>query len=512
MSDMKNYENISSDMFRFVQMDASIHDKKLETKSRGYFADAFLRFKKNKSSLVAGIIILFLLLFAIFSPIISTYSVKDKDPVYVSFPPYVRSLAESGWEGFSGTTTRSSQNENSMAYWKAIATETGKDPVLGIIDSTTTYVQYRGQQKANISYTIKMNRFHEVGNLYRVFSYETFEDIQRWQDETGLQVIYPYVESKDIQNLTDNPNIWYKISDVKGTPVYDKDGNFIPVYSKNKAIEGAPYHSLRIEGDDGSYIYSSKKSGAVQCRVNYYNYYTYTHGREPMFLMGTNSMGQDLFSSIGTGARFSIIFAICVSAINLTIGAVYGAIQGYYGGKIDLILDRISDILSGIPFIVATTLFQLHLSQRVGVVPSFLFAYVLTGWIGMAALTRKQFYRFKGQEFVLAARTLGASDWRLMFKHIFPNSLGTIITRVALIIPGVISTETQLTYLGIINLSDLAGTSIGTLMSQGQVAMTTAPHAMFFPALFVSLLLISFNLFGNGLRDAFNPSMRGVDD
>lgn len=86
MSDMKNYENISSDMFRFVQMDASIHDKKLETKSRGYFADAFLRFKKNKSSLVAGIIILFLLLFAIFSPIISTYSVKDKDPVYVSFP------------------------------------------------------------------------------------------------------------------------------------------------------------------------------------------------------------------------------------------------------------------------------------------------------------------------------------------------------------------------------------------------------------------------------------------
>lgn len=177
-----------------------------------------------------------------------------------------------------------------------------------------------------------------------------------------------------------------------------------------------------------------------------------------------------------------------------------------------MVMDRVSDILSGMPFIVCCTLFQLHLSQKVGVVPAFLFAFVLTGWIGMAALTRKQFYRFKGQEFVLAARTLGASDRRLMFKHIFPNALGTIITSCALIIPSVISSETQLTYLGIINLQEFAGTSIGTLMSQGQVAMTTAPHAMFFPSIFVSLLLISFNLFGNGLRDAFNPSTRGVED
>ena len=99
-----------------------------------------------------------------------------------------------------------------------------------------------------------------------------------------------------------------------------------------------------------------------------------------------------------------------------------------------------------------------------------------------------------------------------MFKHIFPNSLGTIITSCALVIPGVISSETTLTYLGIVNLSDLAGTSIGTLMSQGQAVATTAPHAMVFPSIFISLLLISFNLFGNGLRDAFNPSMRGLED
>ena len=201
-----------------------------------------------------------------------------------------------------------------------------------------------------------------------------------------------------------------------------------------------------------------------------------------------------------------------VSAINLTIGAIYGAIQGYYGGAIDMTMDRICDVLSGVPFIVVATLFQLHLAQKVGTIPSFLFAFVLTGWIGMASLTRKQFYRFKGQEYVLAARTLGASDRRLMFKHIFPNSLGTIITSSVLVIPGVINSETSLTYLGIVNLSEFAGTSIGELMTQGQAAMTTSPHAMLFPALFISLLLISFNLFGNGLRDAFNPSTRGTED
>lgn len=371
---------------------------------------------------------------------------------------------------------------------------------------------YRGQEKESHSYRLETNKYYETGVVYRVFSYDEFEKIQQFQNETGIQVIYPYVEPEAIQGISDNPNIWYQISDTRGTAVLDENNNFIPAYSTNKAIEGAEYNSLRVEGDDGSYIYSVRRSGAVQCRICYYNYYIYTNGHEPFYIFGTNTLGQDLFAGIGIGSRFSLIFAVVVSAINLTIGAIYGAIQGYYGGKIDLVMDRISDILSAVPFIVVATLFQLHLAQKVGTVGSFLFAFMLTGWISMAALTRKQFYRFKNQEFVYAARTLGASDKRLMFKHIFPNSLGTIVTSCALIIPNVVNTETTLTYLGIVNLMDLVGTSIGTLLSQGQTSMTTSPHAMFFPALYFALLLISFNLFGNGLRDAFNPSTRGVED
>ena len=113
---------------------------------------------------------------------------------------------------------------------------------------------------------------------------------------------------------------------------------------------------------------------------------------------------------------------------------------------------------------------------------------------------------------MLAARTLGARDRRIIWKHIFPNSLGTIITSSVLVIPGVISSESMLSYLGIVKLGDAKTTSLGTLLSDAAPIWTNYPHLLLYPALVLSLLMISFNLFGNGLRDAFNPSLRGVED
>jgi oligopeptide transport system permease protein len=130
----------------------------------------------------------------------------------------------------------------------------------------------------------------------------------------------------------------------------------------------------------------------------------------------------------------------------------------------------------------------------------------------MAARVRMQFYRFKNQEYVLAARTLGARDSRIMLRHIFPNSLGTIITGSVLSIPGMIFSESSLSYLGIINLQTGSMTSVGNLLSSAQPYLTTYPYMMLFPGLFICLLMLSFNLFGNGLRDAFNPSLRGAED
>ena len=123
-----------------------------------------------------------------------------------------------------------------------------------------------------------------------------------------------------------------------------------------------------------------------------------------------------------------------------------------------------------------------------------------------------QFYRFKNQEYVLAARTLGAKDRRIMLKHIFPNALGTLVTGSVLAIPSMIYSETNLSYLGIINLTSGDLTSVGTLLAAGQPFLMTFPHIILFPSVFLALLMLSFNLFGNGLRDAFNPSLRGSED
>ena len=251
---------------------------------------------------------------------------------------------------------------------------------------------------------------------------------------------------------------------------------------------------------------------SYQVRVFTYTYFQYRYGHEPSFLFGTNAYGQDILTRLAKAVRFSILLALGVSAINLFLGAIYGAVEGYYGGAIDLIMERISDILSGVPFVVVVTLFQLHLASKVGVVVSFLFAFVLTGWIGMASRVRMQFYRFKNQEYILAARTLGARDSRLMFKHIFPNALGTIITGSILMIPNVIFSESNMTYLGIVNLDSATMSSLGSMLSAGKPLLSTYPHIIFFPAIVISLLMISFNLFGNGLRDAFNPSLRGTEE
>ena len=510
-----NFEHIPQEQFRFVQMDANLRDKRLETKARSFFQDAMIRFRKNKSSVIAAWILLMLVVFALVSPIVSPYGIEDRDPLFINYPAYVPAIAEKGWGILDGAKIHASQNDAAMNHWKGIAQETGMDPVLGVVATHETEVLYRGKWVTRYTYDLEVNRYYELGIEYWTLNYQEFQKIQDWQNETGIQVIYPWVEYSAIQDIRDNPDLWYKV-DSKGTAQLDKDGNFIPVYSTRKEVEGAPYNSIRIEGDEGDYIYSFAVSGAVKVRLCYYNYYIYLNDMEPTYLFGTTNFGQDLFSAIGVGARFSLIFAVIIAAINMFNGAVYGSIQGYYGGMIDMALDRFSDILSGVPFVVVTTLFQLHVAPALpagyGVFAALVLTFIVTGWIGMAALTRKQFYRFKSQEFVMAARTLGASDARLMFKHIFPNAIGTIITSCALIIPGVIGSETSLTYLGIVNLQDTVGTTIGTLLSQGNATFVNAPHTMLWPSLFLGLLMICFNLFGNGLRDAFNPSMRGVED
>ena len=280
-------------------------------------------------------------------------------------------------------------------------------------------------------------------------------------------------------------------------------------------IEGS--EGFEVDGETYYYAYARPTSSGVECRVNYYEYYIYQHSyvakdgiSEPYFVFGTTGTGQDILTCLSSGARFSFLFGIGVALVNMLVGAIYGAVAGYYGGKTDLIMERFADILSAVPTMIVITLLKLHMGGSSQVLVLFL-AFFLTGWIAMASTTRMQFYRFKNQEYVLAARTLGAKDRRLIVKHIFPNALGTLVTSCALVIPSMIYSETNLSYLGIINLSSGNITSVGTLIAAGQSYLSTAPYIALFPSIFLALLMLSFNLFGNGLRDAFNPSLRGTE-
>lgn len=481
---MREINEIPAEKFRFVTHKAQ--EEALPGKHIGYFREAFGRFRKNKSSVVALIIILCLVAYAALVPMFcqTSYSAALTDTTYLQYTklkPRNRLFANLGfWDGCSVKTL----GERNYLYLQGIARETGL-PVVKKVLKETKDSDGRPQYKCRVdSYTAK-------GFVYITLTGAEFAAIQAWQAENSLQVLYPVVEGQT------DANVWYE-TDRKGAPLLDSQGNYVNQYAID---ENANYRYAVVTGDGSTY----------RCRVFLYRYFQYRYGFEPSFLLGTTGQGQDILTRLASAARFSLVFALCVSAINLLIGAVYGAIEGYFGGATDLLMERITDILSRIPFMVVATLFQLHLAAKVGPVVSLLFAFVLTGWLGIANITRMQFYRYKDREYVQAARVLGAGHGRIMFRHIFPNALGTIITGSILVIPGVIFLESGLTYLGIVNLDSSTMTSVGTMLANGRQYLSTDPHIILFPALFISLLEISFNLFGNGLRDAFNPSLRGAD-
>ena len=509
---------IEKDLFVFHEHEAGLHDGKLQTKPVTYFKDAMHRFAKNKGSIVAAIIIGLLILFAIVVPLFSKYTVSYYDTYYKFAAPkwdVMRDLNIHFWDG----GTKKEVPEAAYRQYIAIEEETGRSVVIGDVKVT----EVEEFKKMKTYYKFRLDTYNSVGVVYLQVTEEQYKAIQDYQDRTGIQVIYPQTDlalRPQAEQDQNNANFWYKTKlgdGNKTVAVYDAKGNFIPIYASYTGTDG--YTSkVRFEGEGNyEYDYAQIVDSGYKIRVDYQNYYIYTHTEvlkdgitEPSFLFGTTNYGQDILTCLASGARFSFILAIIVASVNLFVGAIYGAIEGYYGGKADLIMERICDLLGAIPSMIVITLLKYHLD--VSHVLILFISFFVTGWIGMAGRTRMQFYRFKNQEYVLVARTLGARDRRIMFKHIFPNAIGTLITGSVLVIPSVIFSETSLSYLGIINLNTGNMTSVGTLLSTGQNYLFTYPHMLLFPSIFISLLMLSFNLFGNGLRDAFNPSLRGTED
>ncbi len=515
---------IPREQFEFATDRDMSHDKKIETKRVGYFHDAFNRFCKNKSSVVGACVLIFLVLYAIIGPfmISSTYTdayATDTDVLYYQYLTPKISLFE-GTGFWDGTQKKTGINAATYYRYLGIAEETGYTTVISATESTS--------DTGSTTYDVRIDSYHTITCFKKTLTADQYQALMDWQDENQIQVILPYVRVESgYCEWTSSNDVWY-VCNKKGMPTWGEggEGDYVAAYYTYATSVGSldGYTStMRLANDpylagdtENGWSYAQRTGSSTSgfnyvVRVDAYNYFIYKYGFEPSFIFGTSNKGYDIFTRLASGARFSLLFAVAVSVINFVLGALYGAIEGYYGGKTDLFMERFSDILSSLPTMVITVLFNLHLSAIVGTIPALLYAFILTGWIGMASRTRMQFYRYKNQEYVLAARTLGAKDRRIIWRHIFPNSLGTIITGAALMIPSVIFSETSLTYLGIINLDSATRSSVGAMLSAGQGAMTQYPHLVLFPALFIALLMISFNLFGNGLRDAFNPTLRGSE-
>ena len=218
---------------------------------------------------------------------------------------------------------------------------------------------------------------------------------------------------------------------------------------------------------------------------------------------GTDNLGRDLATRVCYGARISLSIGIVASLINLGIGVLYGGISGYFGGKIDSVMMRIVDILYGIPLLLYVILLMVVLKP--GLMNVFI-ALGLVYWLRMARIVRAQVLGLKELEYVLAARILGASHQRLIFGHLLPNSLGPIIVTLTLSIPEAIFTEAFLSFIGLGVSAPMA--SWGVLASEGVVTLRSYPFQLFAPAVAISLTMLGFNFFGDGLRDALDPRMR----
>ncbi len=221
------------------------------------------------------------------------------------------------------------------------------------------------------------------------------------------------------------------------------------------------------------------------------------------YWFGSDTLGRDIWTRVWEGTRISLSIALLAAIIDMLFGMSYGLISGYFGGKVDTIMQRIAEIIHGIPRLVIVTLLMLVLPR--GFV-TIVFALLITEWVGMSRIARAEILKLKEQEFVLASRTLGARDFRIIFSEILPNIVGQIITQLMFSIPTAIFTEAFLSFVGLGIPVPMC--SLGSLISDAFNSITTHPYQIVPPIVVLALLMLCFNMLADGLREAFDPKLK----
>lgn len=243
----------------------------------------------------------------------------------------------------------------------------------------------------------------------------------------------------------------------------------------------------------------SKNSAAVRAT---YHIYEAKEMQGEYFWLGTDTLGRDQWTRLWLGTRVSLLISFIAAVVSLFIGVAYGGIAGFYGGKVDDVMMRFLEVIVGIPSLVVILLMMLILQP--GII-SIVIALTITGWTSMARVVRGEVLKHKNQEYVLAARTLGQTNGKVILKHLLPNISGIIIINTMFNIPDAIFFEAFLSFIGLGIVPPEA--SLGSLINTGFDNILLYPYLLIFPAILISVIMIAFNLIGDGLRDAFDPRM-----
>lgn len=240
-------------------------------------------------------------------------------------------------------------------------------------------------------------------------------------------------------------------------------------------------------------------------KFNYYSNDLLNSNKPPSSVhwFGTDDLGRDIFVRTWYGARISLIVGLAAAAIDLLIGVIYGGIMGFFGGRVDSIMNKFSEILYSIPYLLVVILLLVVMEPSLWTI---ILALTITGWITMSWIVRGEIMQLKNREFVLASRSMGAGSARLLFRHLLPNAVGPIIVTITLSVPNAIFAEAFLSFLGLGVQAPIA--SLGSMINDALTGWLLYPWRFLFPAVLISLTMLSFNIFGDGLRDALDPKLK----
>lgn len=445
-----NIEQIPDSLWEPLELGEK-NSEKIEKPSLTFLQDGWRRLKQNKTAMISMVVIIILVLCAVFIPFFWKYSYEEQNLTLSNIPP-----------------------------------------------------------------VLKVYPLSDEANERNIYITQNYDVVEVAADGTLIELLQPTYKDTIARKSTFDLN--GKILSIDYSMYTQALKEYRKLEKKYSAAEGdcvptsaASYLAGYFDGGEETSLISLAEAKRIleeeieKCSITYDGHaMTETRTvRNKTYLLGSDSLGRDLFIRVIYGARMSLTVGVFAALVNFVIGVFYGCFAGYKGGTIDNVMMRIVDVVDSVPMMLYVILIMVVIGPGM---KSIIIALGLTYWVRMARIVRGQVLSLKNNEFVLAAKILGASTRRIFVKHLIPNMMGAIMVAIAMQIPNAIFTEAFLSFVGLGVSAPMA--SWGTLCNDALPGIYVYPYQMLTPAIAISVTILAFNLFSDGLRDAFDPKQR----